>query len=115
MNEVLTRAGVEARFPNEWILMVDPDPGTDINFRGRVVAHEKDKRGLLRKAMELPLPRNIAVFFSGPVIPPGMMVLGLTPRGYFSEEVRAEVARIKRGWAASDNVSRSVGDKPCPQ
>jgi hypothetical protein len=75
MNEVMTRAEVETLFPNEWILMIDPDPGTDINIRGRVIAHSKDRDEIHRKAMELPVPRNIAVFFAGPPFPPGMAVL----------------------------------------
>lgn len=75
MNEVLTRAEVEALFPNEWILMTDPDPGTDVNFRGRVIAHSKDRDEIHRKAMELPTPRRTAVFFAGPLFPPGTEVL----------------------------------------
>jgi hypothetical protein len=75
MNEIMTRSEVETLFPNEWILMIDPDPGNDINFRGRVVAHSKDRAEIHRKAMELPAPRHIAVFFAGPPFPPGTEVL----------------------------------------
>jgi hypothetical protein len=82
MNEVMSRKELEVLYPNEWILMVDPEPGWDINYRGRVVAHSPDRAEVLRKGMELPAPRHVAVFFTGPPIPPGMRVLGLTPRGY---------------------------------
>jgi hypothetical protein len=82
MNEVMSRAELANLYPDEWILMVDPEPGNDTNCRGRVVAHGKDKAELLRKAKELPIPRHVAIFFTGPPTPPGMKVLGLTPRGY---------------------------------
>jgi hypothetical protein len=75
MNEVMTRTEVEALYPNEWILMADPEPGTDVNYRGRVVAHDKDKTELLRKAKGLSIPRRVAIFFAGPPIPQGMKAL----------------------------------------
>lgn len=74
VNEILTRAEIEARFPNEWILMVDPDPAVDVNFRGLVVAHSKDRYELYEKSKEY-RPRTIVVFFAGPPFPPGMQVL----------------------------------------
>ncbi|HJZ94829.1 MAG TPA: hypothetical protein VKE40_28440 [Gemmataceae bacterium] len=84
MNEIMCRAELEALYPDEWILMVDPEPGIDTNYRGRVVAHSPDRAEIHRKAMEVPVPRHIAVFFTGPPVQRGMKVLGLTPRGYVS-------------------------------
>lgn len=72
MNQILSRAEIESRFPNEWILMVNPEPGADVNFRGLVVAHEKDKSTLLERAEKLPKNQSVAVFFAGPPIPTDM-------------------------------------------
>jgi hypothetical protein len=74
MNEVLSRAEVEARFPNEWVLMVDPDPGWDSNFRGLVVAHSTNPDELAEKSKAY-RPREIAIFFAGPPFPPGTHVV----------------------------------------
>jgi len=75
MSEVMTRAEAEVLFPDEWVLMDNSEPVTDGNYRGRVIAHGKDKAQMLQKAKSLPLPREVAVFFTGPVVPPGMKVL----------------------------------------
>jgi hypothetical protein len=94
MNEIMSRAELETLFPDEWILMVDPEMGNDTNYRGRVIAHSKDREEIHRKAMDVPTPRHIAIFFTGPLIPPGMKLLGLTPRGYVSSD---QVKQVERG------------------
>jgi hypothetical protein len=86
VNEIMTRAEAEALYPNEWILMVDLEPGTDLNYRGRVVAHEKEKANIVRRGMELPKGLHVAVFFAGDRMPPGMKFFALTPRGYVLPE-----------------------------
>ena len=67
MNEVLTRAEIEARFPDEWILIVDPDRGRDLNFKGQWSSHSKDRDELVEKSKayrprkspsSLPVPRS---------------------------------------------------------
>jgi len=75
MDEIMTRKEIESLYPNEWILMVDPESGMDINFRGRVIAHSKDREEIHLKAMELPAPKHIAVFFAGPPFPPGTEIM----------------------------------------
>jgi hypothetical protein len=97
MNKVMSRAELETLYPDEWILMVDPEAGNDINYRGRVVAHSPDRAEIHRKAMELPIPRHIAIFFTGPPIPCGMKLLGLTPRGYVATESKAQVTPVEPG------------------
>lgn len=97
MNEVMSRSELESLYPDEWILMADPEPGNDTNYRGRVIAHAKDREEIHRKALQLPVPRHIAIFFTGPLIPPGMKVFGLTPRGYVSTEAADQVRQIKHG------------------
>lgn len=92
MNEIMTRAEAEALFPDEWIVMVEVEPGPSLNYRGRVVIHEKEKAEAFRKAMELPKGGCGAVFFAGDRMPPGMKFFALTPRGYIFPE---SVERVK--------------------
>jgi hypothetical protein len=75
MNEVLTREQIDAQFPDEWILVVDPDAGPDLRVRsGIVVAHSRDRDEVYRKAIEL-RPKHSAVWFNGDPVPPGTAVL----------------------------------------
>jgi hypothetical protein len=65
MSEVMTRAEIEARFPDEWILVIDPDVGPDLKVRtGVVAAHDKDHDELYRQAIALK-PKRSAVWFNG--------------------------------------------------
>ena len=68
MNEILTRIEIEERFPGEWILLIDPDPGSDLNYRGRVAAHSSNRAEVYRVAFEL-RPKRSAFFFAGPAVP----------------------------------------------
>jgi len=75
MNEVLTRAEITKRFPNEWILVIDPETGPDLMVRsGTVVAHSADRDAVYRRAIEL-RPKRSAVWFNGDPVPPGTVVL----------------------------------------
>jgi hypothetical protein len=75
MNAVLTREEIDARFPDEWILVVDPETGPDLMVRsGTVVAHSRDRDEVYRKALELK-PKRSAVWFNGNPVPPGTAVL----------------------------------------
>ena len=61
MDEVLTMEEIEARFPEEWILIDQPETDRYHRvLRGRVVCHGKDRDEVYRKALDLPIPRNIA-------------------------------------------------------
>lgn len=65
MPEVMTIKEIEARFPDEWILVIDPDTGPDLAVRsGVVAAHSKDHDEVYRVAMALK-PRRSAVWFNG--------------------------------------------------
>ena len=75
MSEVMTRAEAKVLYPDEWVLMDNSEPVTDGNYRGRVLAHGRTKADVLRQAKSRPLPREVVVFFTGPVVPPGMKVL----------------------------------------
>jgi hypothetical protein len=74
MSQVMTRAEIETRFPDEWVLVINPDVGPDQFVRsGEVFAHSKDRDEIARKAIEAPA-RHIAVWFNGDPIPAGMKV-----------------------------------------
>ena len=94
MNEILSRAEVEARFSNEWVLMVDLESGWDPNFKGRVVAHSANPDELAEKSKAY-RPREIAIFFAGPPFPPGMGHLGFGPRGYLPLDPEIQAAQLK--------------------
>jgi len=73
MDEVLSRAEIDARYPDEWILVIDPETGPDLSVRsGIVAAHSKDHDEIYRVAMALK-PRRSAVWFNGE--PPEDVVL----------------------------------------
>jgi hypothetical protein len=61
MDEVLTMEEIEARFPEEWILIDQPEKDQYQRVvRGRVVFHSPDRDEVSRKALDLPVPRHIA-------------------------------------------------------
>jgi hypothetical protein len=62
MNNRLSIAEIEAQFPDSWILIDQPE--TDELKRvlsGRVVFASPDRDEVYRKALELPVPRDIAI------------------------------------------------------
>jgi len=67
MDEVMTMAELEARFPGEWVLVADPRTTKDLAVRsGRVVWHGHDQDEMYRKSAELRL-RRFAVLFAGKI------------------------------------------------
>jgi hypothetical protein len=65
MVEVMKIDDIEARFPDEWILVIDPDIGPDLEVRsGVVAAHSKDRDEVDRRSLEL-RPRRSAIWFNG--------------------------------------------------
>jgi hypothetical protein len=73
MGEVLTMKEIEARFPSEWVLLTDPETNQNQEVvSGRLVCHSKDRDEIYRQAMALPVPRDIAVLYTGPAFEEGM-------------------------------------------
>lgn len=67
MGKVMTMAEINERFPSEWVLLSDPQTDENLEIvNGTVICHSKDEEEVHRKAMELPIPRDIAVFYTGP-------------------------------------------------
>jgi hypothetical protein len=65
MAEVMKIDEIEARFPDEWILVIDPETGPDLKVRsGVVAAHSKDRDEVYRTAKSLK-PKRSAVWFNG--------------------------------------------------
>jgi hypothetical protein len=71
MGEVLTIEEIYAKYPDEWVLIDQPQ--TDRHHRvlsGIVAAHGPDRDQVGAKAFDLPVPRHFAVRFTGKR-PPG--------------------------------------------
>jgi hypothetical protein len=67
MNEVMTIAEINERFPSEWVLLNDPQTNENLEvLGGTVICHSRNEEEVHRKAMELPAPKRIAVFYTGP-------------------------------------------------
>ena len=65
MSEVMKIDEIEAQFPDEWILVIDPDTGPDLKVRsGVVAAHSKHRDEVYRTAIALK-PKRSAVWFNG--------------------------------------------------
>jgi len=76
MAEILTIDEIESQFPDEWILVIDPDSGADLKVRsGVVAAHSPDRDEVYRTAFEL-RPKRSAVWFNGEPWEDTMIVLG---------------------------------------
>ena len=58
MSEILTIEAIEARHPNEWVLIGEPDLSEFGQLvSGRVLAHDSDRDVIHAKMLELRLPR----------------------------------------------------------
>jgi hypothetical protein len=67
MDEMMTLAEIEARYPSEWILIADPEVDEYLDIiRGRVVCHSSDRDQVDRKAIELRL-RSSAFHYTGEI------------------------------------------------
>jgi hypothetical protein len=67
--EYLTMAEIEAKYPNEWVLIDKPTVSKyDRVAGGRLVCHSPDRDEINRAALALPRPVEIAVFYNGPPI-----------------------------------------------
>jgi hypothetical protein len=76
MSELMTVAEMEAAYPGEWLLILEPE-SNEFNqlLRGRVVFHSKDRDEMYRKAIELPAPKRFATRYTGTLPPDTAIVL----------------------------------------
>ncbi len=74
MDEILTLAEIEERYPSEWILVADPELDDQLEvIRGRVVCHSKDRDEVDQCAVKLKL-KSTAFMYTGE-IPDGTAVI----------------------------------------
>jgi hypothetical protein len=65
MSDALPFAQIEMQFPNEWVLIEDPQTNDALEVQsGRVLAHSKDRDELHQQVMTL-RPSRFAVLFTG--------------------------------------------------
>jgi hypothetical protein len=70
----MTVAEIETRFPEEWILIEDPQTDEYLRVQsGRVLCHSADRDAVYRKAVEL-RPKHSAFLYTGKVVPDGTVV-----------------------------------------
>jgi hypothetical protein len=76
MGEVLTIEEIYAQYPDEWVLIDQPESDEYQRVRrGTVVFHSPDRDAVAAKAMELPIPRHAAVRFTGIRKPGHVLIL----------------------------------------
>lgn len=64
----LTMAEIEARYPSEWVLVDKLRKGRNgFAVGGVVVAHGADRDAVCRACAALPIPRDVAMFHTGPI------------------------------------------------
>jgi hypothetical protein len=64
----LTMAEIETKYPNEWVLVDKLKKGRDgMAVGGTVVAHSAEREVVYRAATALPIPRDVALFHTGPI------------------------------------------------
>ena len=74
MPDVLSLVELRSRYPDEWVLVADPQTdGTLAVQSGRVLAHSKDRDEVYRQAVAL-RPKRFAVLYLGS-IPEGTAVV----------------------------------------
>ena len=75
MDEILTREEMEKRYPNEWVMIEDPEVDEhNAVLRGKVISHHPDRLTAYRAVFESNAP-SFASLFTGPVVPEGMELL----------------------------------------
>lgn len=74
MNDILTVAEIESRFPSEWILVENPEANAELEIKsGRVLYHSQDRDEVYRKAVEL-RPKRFAMLYTG-TMPEGTAIV----------------------------------------
>jgi hypothetical protein len=73
MSEVLTIEEINRRFPNEWVLIGDPDTNESLEvLSGTVLCHGKDRDEVYQAAIDLPSPKRIATHYTGELFEEGV-------------------------------------------
>lgn len=76
MSAYMTMAEIEAKYPDEWVLVDRLKKGRDgFALGGVVVAHSSDRDVVYRAAESLPIPRDVAIFHTGPIPEDAIFIL----------------------------------------
>jgi hypothetical protein len=76
MGEVLTIEEIYARYPDEWVLIDQPELDDYKRVRrGQVLFHSPDRDAVSARALELPVPRWAAVRYTGKRQPGHVLIL----------------------------------------
>lgn len=71
MSEKLTIDEINQRYPDEWVLIGDPETDKSLEvLSGKVVYHGKDREGMYQAAKALPSPKRIATHYTGELFDP---------------------------------------------
>ena len=75
MDEELTLAQIYERFPEEWVLVVDPtlDDAYEV-LKGQIACHSKTRDDVYRRAVEL-MPKSSGFLYTGRIPAPGSALL----------------------------------------
>ena len=66
MDEIVTIEEINQRYPDEWVLIGDPETDESVEvLRGKVLYHGKSRDEMYRAASALPVPRRFATLFTG--------------------------------------------------
>ena len=66
MSDIMTAEEIRSHFPDEWVLIDSPEVDQLQRLRrGRVVFHSPNRADVDAKSLELPVPRDFAVRFTG--------------------------------------------------
>lgn len=75
MDQLLTLAEIEERFPSEWILVADPEVDEELEvIRGKVICHSKDRDEVDRTAIKL-RPKSAAYLYTGTIPEDAVIIL----------------------------------------
>jgi len=75
MDEILTREEIEKRYPNEWVMIEDPevDEHNEV-LGGKVISHHPD-RATAYQALAKSKAKSFTSLITGPVAPEGVEII----------------------------------------
>jgi hypothetical protein len=76
MSEVMTVEEIHNQFPEEWVLIDSPEVDQLQRLQhGKVIFHSPNRAEVDAKSLETPIPRNLAVRFTGKLRPGDVLVI----------------------------------------
>ena len=71
MDEVLTIDEINQRYPDQWVLIGEPQTDESLEvLRGKVLYHGKSREKMYKAAKALPSPKYFATHYSGELFDP---------------------------------------------